>query len=181
MFHVAIGSYQVQLHYDRLPTAYGEYKKRAALLEEFGVWSKSGACATDADGTLCCVSVSKGTDWPFLLVTQRYTPSGFFPGVVLLEETSRLFIGAGDRILCYDLSGPSRIWEDTADTGFWSWCRHGDVIVMSAELELAAWDLHGRKLWSTFVEPPWKYAVDKDDIHLDVMGTESVFPLREGR
>jgi hypothetical protein len=54
----------------------------------------------------------------------------------------------------------------------------GDVVVMSAELELAAWTTTGEKLWTTFVEPPWEYAVEGDSLVLDVMGTKSSFGLR---
>lgn len=50
-----------------------------------------------------------------------------------------LFLGVGERILAYDLNGPTRLWEDTADTGLLGWARHGAFVVMSAELELAAW------------------------------------------
>ena len=48
-------------------------------------------------------------------------------------------------------------WEDEADTGFWNWERHGEFVIMSAELELAVWDIHGQKKWTTFVEPSWNY------------------------
>jgi hypothetical protein len=53
-----------------------------------------------------------------------------------------------------------RLWEDRADFGFHSWQCYDDMIVMSAELELAAWDTQGRKHWTTFVEPPWEHSVD---------------------
>ena len=33
-------------------------------------------------------------------------------------------------------------------------------MLMLAELEFAAWDLKGKKMWSTFVEPPWVYDVN---------------------
>jgi hypothetical protein len=81
---------------------------------------------------------------------------------------------------CYDLAQPRRLWSDQADTGFWSWPRHADTILMSAELELAAWDLAGRKLWTTFVEPPWEYAAEAGTVLLDVMGKKSCFPLTTG-
>lgn len=64
--------------------------------------------------------------------------------------------------------------------GFWAWARHGDVIAMSAELELAAWDLTGQKLWTTFAEPPWDYRVVDSEVELDVMGCASTFPLVSG-
>jgi hypothetical protein len=51
---------------------------------------------------------------------------------------------------------------------------------MSAVIELAAWDLEGRKLWTTFVEPPWEYAARAGVVALDVMGTNSEFPARTG-
>jgi len=81
-----------------------------------------------------------------------------------------LFIGAGRRLLAYDLSAPSRLWEDEADTGFWFWSRYGRFVLMAAELELAAWDVNGRKLWSRFVEPPWTYQVEGSSVVVKVEG-----------
>jgi hypothetical protein len=51
---------------------------------------------------------------------------------------------------------------------------------MSAELELVAFDLRAKKLWTTFVEPPWTYSVEGDAVHLDVMGKKSVFSIQRG-
>jgi hypothetical protein len=99
---------------------------------------------------------------------------------MLVAETATLFVGAGERVLAYRLTPPKRLWQDTADTGFWSWARRGDTVLMSAELELAAWDVGGEKLWTTFVEPPWSYAVRGDIVELDVMGEVRSFPLRSG-
>ncbi|HKV84350.1 MAG TPA: hypothetical protein VJN88_07330 [Ktedonobacterales bacterium] len=129
------------------------------------------------------VAVSRGHDWPFLIVAQRYHPAsegGFFPGVLLVPETEILFIGAGERLLAYSLREPTHLWEDKADIGFWHWQRHEDVVIMSAEVELAAWDLQGKKLWTTFVEPPWEYRVEAGMVQLYVMGTLSDFPLHAG-
>jgi hypothetical protein len=52
---------------------------------------------------------------------------------------------------------------------------------MSAELELAAWDIDGTRLWSQFVEPPWTYSVEGRLVTLEVMGTETTFDLRTDR
>ena len=46
---------------------------------------------------------------------------------------------------------------------------------MLAELEFAAWDFKGNRMWSTFVEPPWVYDVKGERIELDVMGERSSF------
>ena len=85
-------------------------------------------------------------------------------------ETNVAFVGGGERLLAYDLLAPKRLWEDAADCD--------DVVLMSAELELAAWDLKGIKLWSTFVEPPWEYEVKDSQIELDVMGDKYSFPIK---
>ena len=62
----------------------------------------------------------------------------------------------------------------------WYYDGHGDIVIMSAELEVAAFSLAGLKLWTTFVEPPWTYRIDGDVIELDVMGKIRRFPLRGG-
>jgi hypothetical protein len=138
------------------------------------------------DGRGSCSSRSKilvRGGWPRLVVTQDFYPTWSFPGVLLVEHTRQLFIGAGTRLLGYHCrSGSwSRQWTDEAQIGFWRWRRHGDVVLMSAEVELAAWTLDGRKLWSTDgVEPPWGYQVIGGEVHVDVMGTKSSFRLGIG-
>jgi hypothetical protein len=99
-------------------------------------------------------------------------------------ETDTLFLGAGDRLLAYDLTLPRRLWEEKVEYGFHGWRQCDDVVLMSAELELAAWDARGRKLWTAldavFVEPPWSYTVANGILTLDVMGKILKFPLKAG-
>ena len=175
MFTVCVGDYEVCCQGDGLPSMLDEYQNRAALSEDFGVADHSGS-------SVCFFAVRRSQQWPFLVITQRYAPAGygFYPGVLLVPETHRLFIGAGRRLLCYDLSKPARLWEDEAECGFWSWSRHGTVLLMAAELELAAWNVSGRKLWSRFVEPPWEYAIAGEVVTVDVMGTISRIHLQTG-
>ena len=151
-----------------------DYRKHARLVDEFGL--------EETEGEIGFISVQGDSNWPFLVVVQKYSPAGFgfHPGVILVPETKLFLIGAGERLLAYDLAKPERLWEEKADQGFWRWKRHDDTIVMSAELELAAWDLNGRKCWSVPVEPPWSYSVEKGNVLLDVMGTKSTFPLETG-
>lgn len=172
-FQFTCGPYTVIGVPDGLPVAYAAFKGKARLVEEFAL----------SEPDLCCLVVLRADlETPLLVVAQSFSPAGcgFEPGVLLVHETNRLFIGAGERLLAYDLGGPARLWEDAADTGFWGWARHGETVLMSAELELAAWDLAGRKLWTTFVEPPWSHRVEAGTVHLDVMGTKSDFPLLSG-
>jgi hypothetical protein len=173
-FRVAVGKCSLLVHRGPLPGVYGGYRHRAALAEEFALDSP--------DGEACLVAVATGDEWPSLVVAQRFEPcaGGFDPGVLLIPETGVLFVGAGTRLLAYNLDGPERLWEDTAEVGFLGWAQHGDVVLMSAELELAAWDVHGRKPRTVFVEPPWGYRIEHEQVRLDEMGRASSFPVRDG-
>ena len=174
MFSVSLGHYRIDCRGDGLPDLLPEYVAWAKLAETFSLDSPDGAFAY--------LGVGRGADWPFLVVAQRYQPagSGFFPGMLLVPETEVLFLGAGTRLLAYDLKTPARLWEDEAEAGFLRWDRFGDVVLMSAELELAAWDTRANKLWSGFVEPPWEYDVADGKVLLDVMGNRTSFDIVAG-
>ena len=175
MFETSFGKYKVLCHAPGLPSMINEYVERARLAEQIDL--------SDSEGTAAFFAVGEQNSWPFLVVAQRCVPgevSGFHPGALIVPETDVLFIGAGERILAYDLMGPSRIWEDSAELGFWSWDRFGAFVLMSAELELAAWDIRAQKHWATSVEPPWSYTIENDSVHLEVMGNKSRFPIEQG-
>ncbi len=174
MFSVTFERYTLHCLPEGLPDLYAEYARHALVLDEVDL--------TEPEGKTCFLAVARGGAWPFLVVAQRYSPAvgGFHPGAAFTPETGLLFIGAGVRLLAYQLDPPRRLWEDQADVGFWGWRRHGEFVVMAAELELAAWDWHGRKLWTTFVEPPWDYSVEGGVVRLDIMGRQSSFPLASG-
>jgi hypothetical protein len=162
-----------------VPAALDEYRQRAVVTDHFDL----DRDVFSADE--CFVAVRREpSEWPQLVVTQRFAPAGygFDPGVLIVPDTETIFIGAGERLLAYSARADrwSRLWIDTADTGFWGWRQHDDFVVMSAELELAAWTAAGEKLWSTFVEPPWTYAVEDGRVRLDVMGTVISFPIVGG-
>lgn len=174
---VGSGEYSVGLCVGGLPGTYGAMIQDTNLHDDFGVEGHAG--------TSFVVWVEhESSRWPELVVAQRFGPgpeAGFYPGVWLTPESHVLFVGAGTRLLGYALRGGARrLWEDEADMGFWMWRQHTDVVVMSAELELAAWTHDGNKLWSIFVEPPWDYDVVDSQLNLDVMGAKSSFDLREG-
>jgi hypothetical protein len=159
-----------------LPGTYDAHRRHAVLCEEIGLAGAEGDC--------WFLAAAAGDEpWPRLVVAQRYAPAGygFNPGIAFVPGTGVLFAGAGTRLLAYALPGrPRRLWEDTADTGFWHWSVHGPAVLMAAELELAAWDHGGAKLWSMFVEPPWTYQVASGQVLLDVMGTRTQFPVSSG-
>src|SRR5262245_48750866 len=128
MFQIAIDCYTLLCSHDGLPDLYNDYCEKAVLADEFNI--------TASEGRNCFVAVQKGGGWPFLVVAQRYMPDGgFYPGAILVPETKILFVGAGQRLLAYNLEPPGKLWEDETDCGFWQWQRHGNTVVMSAELE----------------------------------------------
>lgn len=181
MFEISFGQWTVLVEADGLPNIYDSYVSHAALVEEFEL-----KCS---EGKLVFVAIKQGDsdlstdrDWPEIVIAQRYEPfeSGFNFGALVVPETSTLFIGAGTRLLAYDLSKPRRLWQDSTELGFWSRRQFGNTVLMSAELELAAWSADGKRLWSTFVEPPWGYAVDGERVELDVMGQQSSFQISVG-
>ncbi len=106
--------------------------------------------------------------------------AGFMPGIAIVPETQTLFLGVGKLIRAYSLSTGDEWWSDTADAGFWAWERHGDVVLMLAELQFAAYDLSAKRLWSTFVEPPWSHEIRGELVELDVMGQKCRFRLHTG-
>ena len=59
-------------------------------------------------------------------------------------------------------------------------CTPGGLPLTYDRLRFAAWSTDGQKLWTTFVEPPWQYAIHGDTVELDVMGRKQSFGLREG-
>lgn len=161
-----------------VPSALGLYRRHAELAEDFP------DVDADADAGFVFVAVGDHRDWPGLVVTQRYAPAGagFNPGVLVVPKRRQVFIGAGTRLLAYEARSGAwrRSWEDRADVGFWQWRRHGSVVLMSAELELAAWSTDGTKLWTRAVEPPWSYRVEGGRVVLDVMGAVCSFGIMTG-
>ena len=175
MLEISVGKYTFYCHTPGLPDLYEEYVERATLAEQIGLSS--------AEGTSAFLAIGNPDEWPFLVVAQRCIPgenSGFHPGAIIVPETDILFIGGGKRLLAYDLKVLKRLWEDEASICFRSWNRSGDVILMSAEDELAAWDIHASKLWSTFADPPWSYSVIDDTLMFEMAHETSFFPIRKG-
>lgn len=174
MAEVQIADYHLRIFEDGVPADWTGLRASAALFDEYDVQSREPGPVGVA-----VLSTPQGRE---LVVAQHQQPSGpGFPlGVLLVPETGLLLIGAGERLLAYDIRVPERLWEDRAEFGFWAFARHGDVILMLAELELAAWTMGGRKLWTMFVEPPWSYTVHEQTVTLDVMGLVRSLDLRTG-
>lgn len=173
MFSISLADFTLTCHTGPMPKYAIDHSERATLVEEFD--------ENSSEDDLCMLTVARGFGWPFLIVKQTCERPGIFgPCALLVPESELLFLGVGERLLAYNLNPPARLWEDSTDCGIWRWDRRGDYVILSGELELATWDIRGKKRWSMYVEPPWGYSVVGDRIRLDVMGTISNFPMETG-
>ncbi len=181
MFTTTIGDYTLIVDPDGLPTEerIKFFRIHADLYERFTFHG-------DKIRT-CFVAVRRNVDWwpvlPFLVVQMEYMPMQLGdPGVMLLPDTGRLFIGAGRRLVCYQLlDEPERLWESHALEEFFSWQRHGDVVIMAGLNELAAWDTKGNPLWwSDKPEHQWSYRVVDETVKLEIGTDITEFNLESG-
>src|SRR5262245_5194771 len=100
------GRYTLSACVGALPLMYAEFVDHAILHEDFGVRADDGTM-------LFCAVASASHDWPELVVALRFAPgpeAGFHPGFLLVPDSRRLFIGAGERLLAYELSPARRLW-----------------------------------------------------------------------
>jgi hypothetical protein len=171
---VGIGGFRAYVDTTR-PAALDAYRSRAELAHSL---------RGDGDGyAFVALAAPDDSDLSLVVEGTFAVQGGRGPGVLIVPPTQQVFIGTGATLTAFDRRGGrwSLTWTDEAEAGFWDWSQHGDVVLMAAELELAVWSSDGVKLWSRFVEPPWSYSVHGSDVHLDVMGTESLLSLRDGR
>ncbi|GLT12716.1 hypothetical protein ACFQFQ_07725 [Sulfitobacter porphyrae] len=177
MISIRIEEWDLQIADGSLPSHFTSCLKNAEFVDQIDI--------NNDEGRFLFLGISSGATnngWPSVVVAQKYQDGRqtFSPGFLLVPDTSLLFLGAGERLLCYDLDKKVRLWEDETDCGFWGWSQSGSYILMSAELEFGVWDKSGKKLWSTFVEPPWSFAIKEQTVELDVMGTTQKFQLSDG-
>ncbi len=161
MHKVNLPGYTLYLE-DGLPPLYSHYCEHASYIDEIDIRNPEG-------GLLFLGIATDDDDWPALVSAQKYSPdqrSGFFPGVLIVPGTARAFVGAGHRLLCYDLKTKTRLWEDHADSGFLHWGRTEDHVYMLAEIEFAVWTAAGEKCWTTFVDPPTRVEATDDAVTL---------------
>lgn len=176
MFQIVVHGYTLSCFSGGLPNSYDIYKEKAKLVDEIDL-------TKDMIGDICFLAVQKGIDWPFLIVAQKYAPSGLggsYPQALLIPETDILFLGAGERVLTYCLAPLAKVEHGNAEFGFHAFERCGQYVIMHAELEVSVWTIQGKQQWSQFVEPPWIYRVEEETISLDVMGHSLSFPLSTG-
>ena len=171
MISCNVDRYKINVEQYKLPDLYTSYMKHAKLTEEYDL--------SNEDGEIFFISVGYGESWPFLTIAQSYEPcaGGFDPGFLVIPESDILFIGAGQRILLYDLKQVKKLDEDFYNEGFLGWIRYKDYVIMLAELDVTCWRTSGEKMWSRFVEPPYNVEFEGNKIILDVMGKKVRFDI----
>ncbi|HVJ86552.1 MAG TPA: hypothetical protein VM452_12965 [Caulifigura sp.] len=105
---------------------------------------------------------------------------GFEPGILLIPETGTLFVGASPTIAVYDVATPRRLVHDN-DIWFYDWARHGDIVLMSSEMELAGFSLDGDRLWTEYIDPPWSMRVENDVVEIRRPTATSRLLLKTGQ
>ena len=133
----------------------------------------------DEDREPCYVLVQRAGGAPTLLVIGRLRPDHDC-GVHLVESTGVMFYGCGESVCAYDMATGKKLHHDITPYAFHSWGRHGDIVIMSGELEIAGYTLDGTKVWKATVESPWDYTVSGGKMATIVMGHRVEFPLTEG-
>jgi hypothetical protein len=174
---IRMGDWELLIEDGSVPPIFASYLEKAEFVDQFDV--------NDGEGRFLFLGVSKGettNGWPTIIATQKYQDcqQTFSPGFLLVPDTSLIFVGAGKRLLCYNVEQKIRLWEDETLCGFWRWSQSGSFVLMSAELEFGVWNQSGEKLWSTFVEPPWTFKVTGQTVELDVMGKIRNYCLLNG-
>jgi len=174
---VAVGNWTLLIEDGSLPKIYDSYVKNAAFVDQVKPSTPEGR-----DLFLGVCDGGRSHSWPEIVITQRYEDASgtFHPGFLVVPENSILFIGAGERLLGYNVERRERVFEDRTDCGFWGWTRQEDYVLMSAELEFGVWRKTGEKLWSTFVEPPWSFNLSGENVELNIMGQVKTFRLETG-
>jgi hypothetical protein len=178
MFQIVVNGYTLSCFSGGLPEHYAIYREKAKLVDEIDLKREVSFSAD-----VCFLAVQKGVDWPFLIVAQKYAPSGLggsYPQALVIPETDMLFLGAGERVLTYRLAPLEKVGQGSAEHGFHTFERSGEYVIMSAELAIGVWTIQGKPQWSQFVEPPWTYRVEKETMSVDVMGHVLSFPLPTG-
>lgn len=150
-----------------------QYRTHAQLVEEYG----------DSSGgkKLYCITVRKGSDMPFLLITHHYARvEADAPEFLFIPETHLLFIGAENHAQAYKLDTPKKLWSHAVYDHFLGWVRQGEFILLTGSRQLAAWDIYGWKKWMIDVQPPWHYNIQKSIVYLTHGGQQHNFPLDIG-
>ena len=104
------------------------------------------------------------------------------PGVLIVPETNRLFIGAGSRMLAYDLTTCQRVWIEDAQNMmlFWSWLRQGQCVFALGELELAVYELDATPRFRVPVDPPWTFEVSGDVLTVETDSERRGYSMADG-
>jgi hypothetical protein len=173
LLETACGGWRFLLMEEALPMEHAALRAEALMVDDL----------REEDGGLpCFLSARTGDEAPRLVVMlsgDDYVPV-FHAQALFVPEKTLLFVGYQEDILVYRLDLRARVARHQVTAGFWHWERHGDLVLLGSEVELAALDFEGKERWSAFVDPPWISRVEGGRVVIeDFRGTRS-FPLATG-
>jgi len=116
--------------------------------------------------------VQAGTE-PVLFLRHAGSRFNGWPLVLLVLKTGVLFVSSQEEIGTFDLNQRTPVERRKLPCPLiWRLDQHGTAVVVQSEMELAVWDLNGKRIWETFADPPHKYSVDGNVLKLvDFRGT----------
>ncbi len=166
MFYNTTGKYIIGVSHKEIPWNYSNYVKNCKKNFEYDLNLNSGE--------YIFLSIANSLEWPFFVLAIRYNPceGGFDPGIYLIEESERLFIGAGSTVLVFDIQSLTLITEEYFQEGFLRWKRYKDKVLMMAELDIACFDIYGKKIWERFIEPPYDIEFSEECVLVKMLDEE---------
>lgn len=99
------------------------------------------------------VAVRRGWGVPDI-VLERYLFGGSALSALLVPETGRFFVAAGELLTIFDL-GVRRLAIERELMLAGPIQRHGDRVLVHDECDLIAFALDGTEVWSVFADPPY--------------------------
>ena len=84
-------------------------------------------------------------------------------GILYIEDTGLLFLGAGTHCSCFSLIEDKWPWNDSNILDFVSWMLIGDAVIMKAEREVSCWNVRGRLLWGAYLDEDWTIEIEGED------------------
>lgn len=172
LFERRYGEYGLLCTRDAPPRGWEGWRAKAAhLFEEPGAGPPQRAW----------YAVRRGWGEPHFLATREFPEwNPFFDGLII-PETGRLFAGAGRWVAVYALDAPAEpLLHDVLL--FWSMERHGDGVLVVAEISVALFDLRGHERWAAFADPPHDVTVEGDEVVIfeQLSSTTKRIRLRDG-
>lgn len=161
MVTFSLEEYSISIYTGEPPVILEHYLKHALFVDDKGLAN---------DGTAVYIIIA--TRFPheqYVIIAFRSFPvdcAGFHPELLYENTSQTLFIGAGTVVKVFNIADKRIVFEKDAGVGFLGWNKYKSYIVQQEELTVGIFDLQGKQLWQTDVEPPYNLDFDGDILTL---------------